>query len=142
MNYINIFYIFIVIAVVLLLLTIFLFVYLDIPNAIRAILHKAPRRKHKSEKNIETSSNLSVQINKPNNEINSVTVSEQNRKKTTVLQKKDKKQTTILQELSVNDNRKITNEIHKDTNALKINSADDFDIIDAQSFKASNDIIE
>lgn len=162
MSYINLFYIFIVLAIVMLVLSIVLFFIMDIPNAIRIVNKKPPKKKGHKTQNKSLTGDLSqkhptmedkVIVSQIKGKKKKTTVLPTNRskekKKTTVLSKnqvemstqprpihKPQKKTTVLQSTTNSQINKKTG----DMNASNTNN-DIFEIIETTAFIASEKTI-
>lgn len=163
MSYINLFYIFIVLAIVMFVISIVLFFVLDIPNAIRIVNKKAPKKKRQKKQNKPATGEFTQkQLQKVNNvpvlqkagQRKKTTVlptnnSPKEKKKTTVLPQNQavmgeqpqpiqppKKQTTVLQHIS-------NSQINKKTGDMNANTTnnDIFEIVETTSFIATEKTI-
>lgn len=163
MSYINLFYVFIVLAIVMFVISIVMFFAMDIPNAIRIVNKKAPKKKRQKNQGKPATGELSKK--QPQNADNmSVPKKTGQKKKTTVLPtnnpQKEKKKTTVLPQnrvvigeqpqpiqppkkkttvLQNNSNSQISKKTG-DMNANKVNN-DVFEIIETTTFIASEKTI-
>lgn len=99
MSYINLFYIFIVLAIVMFVISIVMFFAMDIPNAIRIVNKKMPKKKGQKKQNKPATGELSQKQHKKV-DVASVPQITGQREETTVLpannSPKEKKKTTVL----------------------------------------------
>ncbi len=148
MNYINLFYIFIVLAIVMFVISVVIFFALDIPNAIRIVNKKAPKKKGQKRQSNPATGEFSQKQSKKDENV-SVSQKTGQKKKTTVLPQNQvvigeqpqpvqqpKKKTTVLQNAN-------SSQINKKTGDMNANNAnnDVFEIIETTAFIASDKTI-
>lgn len=148
MSYINLFYIFIVLAIVMFVISVVMFFAMDIPNAIRIVNKKAPKKKRQKIQDKSATDELSQKQSK---KVDNVSVFKKTgkQKKTTVLPQNQvvieekpqsvqqpKKKTTVLQNAG-------NSQINKKTGDMNVNNAsnDTFEILETTAFIASEKTI-